>query len=532
MAYQPLLIYQHWLMEINVKKILVSSIFFAIAFGQYNAIDVGTAGARQLRMNGQLNSNFNPASLGYYATPVSEIDTLSLEKELEDTLSITSVDITETSDKEIKKEKAAELDSVESEFSEFDDFEETSEEVFPSDEEIVDETALEIAESTIQENDTTSGFSMSLFNVAFGVGSGTITPDWINNQLFGGKDLRILEQKEKFFDGISADVNIQIPIVSNLPLLNFSFGPNVISLGQVHSYTSINLASALAQLPFKGIESGEELDISSFSVKHISYLPISYSRGFELKPGTIPFGRKSYVGFRSSLLIGLFELHTNTVSGTLNPDNEKTLVDMQIELKSSAPYNEEGDFATPTPSIGLGIDLGLITEIDDNLTTGFSIENLLGSFNWSGGTIYSSNISGELTPEELSESDSLSENLEQNEIVESGSYKTSLPMSIHLSGTYLATDWVTLDGNLRFDIGDSYWASKTPKFSVASEFFPTSKFPLYLGISLGGNNGFTWGTGFSAKTGSIVLDLAFGQEGGMFNSATGFKVGFGIRVEK
>ena len=42
----------------------------------------------------------------------------------------------------------------------------------------------------------------------------------------------------------------------------------------------------------------------------------------------------------------------------------------------------------------------------------------------------------------------------------------------------------------------------------------------------------TWGTGFSAKTGSIVLDLAFGQEGGMFNSATGFKAGFGIRVEK
>ena len=67
-----------------------------------------------------------------------------------------------------------------------------------SDEEIVDETALEIAESTIQENDTTSGFSMSLFNVAFGVGSGTITPDWINNQLFGGKDLGSLNKKKSF----------------------------------------------------------------------------------------------------------------------------------------------------------------------------------------------------------------------------------------------------------------------------------------------------------------------------------------------
>ena len=422
-------------MEINVKKVLVISVSFAMVFGQYNAIDVGTAGARQLRMNGQLNSNFNPASLGYYATMTSEIDTLELEEELKDILSTTSIDITENSDQEIMGEDVTESDSVESEFSEFDDFEETSEEILSSDEEVINETVIEIAESTIQENDTTNGFSMSLFNVSFGVGSGTITPDWINNQLFGGKDLRILEQKEKFFDGISADVNIQIPIFSNLPLLNFSFGPNVISLGQVHSYTSINLASALAQLPFKGIESGEELDISSFSVKHISYLPISYSRGFELKPGTIPFGRKSYFGFRSSLLIGLFELHTKTVSGTLNPNNEKTLVDMQIELKSSAPYNQEGEFTAPTPAIGLGLDLGLITEIDDKLTAGFSIENLLGSFNWSDGTIYSSNISGDLTPEELSESDSLSENLDQNEIVESGSYKTSLPLSIHFSGT-------------------------------------------------------------------------------------------------
>ena len=240
MAYQLLLIYQLWLMEINVKKVLVISVSFAMVFGQYNAIDVGTAGARQLRMNGQLNINFNPASLGYYATMASEIDTLELEEELKDILSTTSIDITENSDQEIMEEDVTESDSVESEFSEFDDFEETSEEILSSDEEVINETVIEIAESTIQENDTTNGFSMSLFNVSFGVGSGTITPDWINNQLFGGKDLRILEQKEKFFDGISADVNIQIPIVSNLPLLNFSFGPNVISLGQVHSYTSVS----------------------------------------------------------------------------------------------------------------------------------------------------------------------------------------------------------------------------------------------------------------------------------------------------
>ena len=95
----------------------------------------------------------------------SEIDTLELEEELKDILSTTSIDITENSDQEIMEEDVTESDSVESEFSEFDDFEETSEEILSSDEEVINETVIEIAESTIQENDTTNGFSLSLIHI-------------------------------------------------------------------------------------------------------------------------------------------------------------------------------------------------------------------------------------------------------------------------------------------------------------------------------------------------------------------------------
>jgi hypothetical protein len=146
--------------------------------------------------------------------------------------------------------------------------------------------------------------------------------------------------------------------------------------------------------------------------------------------------------------------------------------------------------------------------------------------------IYSASVSGEITPEEISEADSLSEYLDQSEIKESGSYETSLPMSINLSGSYLAKDWVNLDANLRIDIGDTYWASDSPTLSLGSEFFPGSKVPLYFGISLGGHNGFSWGTGLSIKIGSVIMDIAGGQEGGLFNSATGLRAGFAIRIEK
>ena len=105
-------------------------------------------------------------------------------------------------------------------------------------------------------------------------------------------------------------------------------------------------------------------------------------------------------------------------------------------------------------------------------------------------------------------------------------------MSINLSGSYLAKDWAVLDANLRIDVGDTYWASESPTISLGPEFFPGSKVPFYLGISLGGHYGFSWGTGLSIKMGSFIMDIAGGQEGGLFNSATGMSSGVGLRIEK
>ena len=516
-------------------RIIIPVILFSILVGQSNPIDIGTVGARQLRMSGQLNISHNPATLGYLATIV-DIGTVNTVEESVDSL------VSDFSD-DIEEEigDIVETDTIDSEFAEFKDIEEEPKDSLSNENEEIEEI-IEIAE-TIDSSDVAESitiefpkanpqFSMSLISVAFGVGSGVITPDWINDQLFGGRDLRDPKQKEDFFDGISDDVNLQLPLSSSLPIVNISFGPNVIGLGQVRSYTSINLPSGLTQLPFKGLASGEELDLSDLEIEHITYLPVSYSRGFVLRPGIVPFGRKSYAGVRASALIGLAEIHTENVSGILQGTGEHTLIDMDIEINFSLPISIDATIPKASVSFGLGIDLGIITEIDDRLTVGASIDNLIASINWKTAMIYSASVSGEVTPEEISEADSLSEYLDQNETKESGSYKTSLPVSINLSGYYLAKDWVTIDANLRIDIGDTYWASDSPTISLGSEFFPGSKVPLYFGISLGGRSSFVWGTGLSIKIGSVIMDIAGGQEGGLFNSATGMRAGFAIRIEK
>ena len=205
-------------------------------------------------MLGHMNVYHNPASLGY----------LTVAKKI-DILDNGEVEFIDSLDSEFSEsfEQVEEADSnVVSEDAEFDDFEENESEeeiVFIEENILSDSVKLDTAKSS-------SNFSMSIFNFSFGLGSGSITPDWINNQLFGGRDLRNIEERKDFLSGISEDMNIQVPLVSALPVLNISFGSTVIGLGQIRSYTSIKIPSGLVQVPFKGIDKDEELNINAQTV--------------------------------------------------------------------------------------------------------------------------------------------------------------------------------------------------------------------------------------------------------------------------
>ena len=527
-------------MVTRVIRLLIILVLSSIILGQSNPIDIGSAGARQLRTNGYLNVSHNPAALGYLAmTEDVDVDTSIIEGEGLDSLNIKKDDLME----DIVEENTADTSAVDSEFDEFSEFDDDQssansliiEEVETEEIDNFVEDIYDVKTDSLVSDEEISypKFSMSLVNVSLGLGSGVITSDWISNQLFGARDLREPSQLSDFLRGISDDVNLQVPIYSSLPLLNFSFGSNIISLGQVHSHTSVNIPSGLTKSVFTGIANGEELDISSLDIRHITYLPISFSKGFVLNPGLIPFGKKSYEGVRASLLVGLAELHTKSVSGRIKGMSNSTSIDMDLEINNSLlATNGSVLEVTPNISFGIGLNAGVITEIDEKLTIGLNIDNLFASIHWESPMIYTASINGEFTPKEISEADSLSELVEQSEQKETGSYTTSLPTYINFSGSYNAKEWMILDANLRVDFGDTYWASDAPTFSFGSEFLPNSKAPIFLGISIGGNAGFNWGAGISLKMGSFIMDIAGGQEGGMFNSATGLKAGIALKFEK
>ena len=490
----------------NMKIFFLFFIIVSITLGQKNPIDIATVGSRQLRMNGQLNIDYNPATLGYSA--IKKQSLISGQNSIDTIPTLYDNELIQNDSLMI--EDSLELVEVDS---------------LSIDKILLIADSVDIAVEEFISEDfrfNSPSFSIDLSFVSE-FGNNAVTPDWINNQLFGGKDLRDPQQKEQFFNGID-NVTLQTLTTIGLPLLNIRFGPNLIALGQVNSYTSVNF-SGLLNFIFEGIPIDEQLDLSSFDFRHITYLPISYSRGFQLRDGFIPFGRKSYAGIRASMLIGLAEFHTNNSTGLLVDKNGNTVIDMTVEANSSMIGENPG------LGLGFGFDTGLITEINDRLTIGLSTNNLVSFINWSSGATFSSSLQGEVTPEQLSDPDSLSNYYVQNEETISFGYKTSLPTSIHFSGTYLAKNWVILDANFRFDIGDSYWASKTPILSFGSEFLPGSNTPINIGLSLGGVDGFKLGYGLTIKLKGLVFDIAFGQQGGLFRNRTGSELGFGLRIE-
>ena len=185
MAYRHRLIYQVWLVVINMKKAFIILSIISFLIGQTNPIDIATTGANKLRMHGQLNIFQNPATLGHSLGQIT-MDSSYTEDFLDD--------FNENLEEVEDLENAVE-DSVDNEFSEFDD----------DQSDFTDTLSLKIDEMvaysdsiTVDSAKSSSSFSMSLFSVSLGLGSGSITPDWINNQLFGGRDLRDTDQRKSF----------------------------------------------------------------------------------------------------------------------------------------------------------------------------------------------------------------------------------------------------------------------------------------------------------------------------------------------
>lgn len=196
---------------------------------------------------------------------------------------------------------------------------------------------------------------------------------------------------------------------------------------------------------------------------------------------------------------------------------------------SRDPYtNEASDTEVdPMAGNGVGLDLGVGAKmLDDKLTVGISIINLINSITWTGAQhrinsyelVEPPSFNGLTTPMDWFE-----ENMTLvDSLVEDGvDYTTEMPSVVHLNAGYELSDDLHVATNARFGLNDTAGGSKKARLGVGLEWHTIKAFPLRVGASFGGRGGLSYGMGFGLHQGFWHTDIGWAWERGFLNSANG-----------
>ena len=273
----------------------------------------------------------------------------------------------------------------------------------------------------------------------------------------------------------------------------------------------------------------------------VNPVAISYGRQINI-PLLNNFAQRTYFGVSAKYLAGLayFESAFDTLSITPNPDYHSIQADiktkyslagayMEVDTDKSFNYsfNTESISAWPPPGSGYAFDLGLIMSINDKLSSSIAVTNLLGKITWSDDTAYKHRLkmNSQIPIDELQKNpdSSFYSGIKIDTNITISSFQTNYPGALILGIEY-SLKKVKVASNLKFGFSNELGSSTIPRFSLGAELLPLKWLSLLGGTSVGGYEGFQWGSGISMKLLFLQFSCAYSEYGGMLNSAKGFSV--------
>jgi hypothetical protein len=386
---------------------------------------------------------------------------------------------------------------------------------------------------------------LELLNMGFMLSNSSTDANWINTNILNGSDRGELDDAAKneiisIFPDDGWRINSLINYKAGLRIKNVALQvtPDV--------YGEFVIPRGLFELAFDGNERSEPIDFSGRKNQFQAVIPVAISYGRQINvPLFNNFAQKTYFGVSAKYLKGLayFESAFNTLSITPSQDtiaiqaDMKTIyslagASMEVDPEKSFSYSFNTDEINFTPpGSGYAFDLGLIVDINDQLTSSIAINNLLGKIKWRDGTAYEHRLKmnsrilmdlDSLDQEGYIDS-SLSAGIEIDTNITISSFQTKYPGALTLGAEY-SLDKIKLASNLKFGFSNELGASTTPRLSLGVEFSPLKLkwISLLGGASVGGFEGFQWGSGISMRLRFLQFSCAYSEYGGMLNSAKGF----------
>lgn len=377
-------------------------------------------------------------------------------------------------------------------------------------------------------------FTMTIAGLEGDLGNNTLYPEWINNQLFGGLDLRGDSEKENFlsiFNSNGIDINFQ----GGLNWLNFGMGNLAISMFQPKIYSSLTLPKGIMDVLFNGLQFDQPQDLSNLSLNLLSVAPLSLSYGRQLQiPALMGKVDKFYVGAGINILLGITDIHLESDDMYVSTSSDSIFIKGENSLITNIDNDQNINFGN-----GFSIDLGVAANINPKINVSLAMQNLFGSITWPKTYTNFHEFSISIASDELedisdynsTEMDSLTDSFTINDTTYNlGSRNTKYPGKIVLSGSYKISSIFVLDLAISQYFKNDYFSQTDPKISMGLEISSLPKLPIYLGMSTGGLYGFTWGCGFSLNLGGFQWNVGVGENGGFLDSAKGVRFSTEFRL--
>ncbi len=377
-------------------------------------------------------------------------------------------------------------------------------------------------------------FTMTVASLEGDLGNNTLYPEWINNQLFGGLDLRGDSEKENFlsiFNSNGIDINFQ----GGLNWLNFGMGNLAISVFQPKIYSSLTLPKGIMDVLFNGLQFDQPQDLSNLSLNLLSVAPLSLSYGRQLQiPALMGKVDQFYVGVGINVLLGITDIHLESDDMYVSTSSDSIFIKGQNSLITNIDNDQNINFGN-----GFSIDLGVAANINPKIYISLAMQNLFGSITWPKTYTNFHEFSISIASDELedisdynsTEMDSLTDSFTINDTTYNlGSRNTKYPGKIVLSGSYKISSIFVLDLAISQYFKNDYFSQTDPKISMGLEISSLPKLPIYLGMSTGGLYGFTWGCGFSLNLGGFQWNVGVGENGGFLDSAKGVRFSTEFRL--
>ena len=376
-------------------------------------------------------------------------------------------------------------------------------------------------------------FTMTIAGLRSDIGNNALYPDWINKQLFGGIDLREPGAKDNFlsiFPTAGLDINFQ----GGGSWLEVGMGNFAISFIQLQVITSVTVPTAIMNVIFDGVQFDQPQDLSDLTLDLLAVAPLSLTYGRQLQiPALADKVDRFYAGAGLNVLLGLTDIHLESNKLMLSTTSDSIFIEGDQTLVSNIDNN---NFVLGT---GFSLDLGIAADINPQLSISLALQDLLGSITWPETFRKTHEFSISLLSAEMediadyssAEKDSLQESFTMLDTTyASGSRNTTYPAQVVLGGAYRVSPALAVDVALRQYLDNDYFTGVDPQISVGLEIAPTPVFPIYLGVSIGGFHGFSWGGGFSLNLGGFQWNVGFGENGGFLENAKGFRLATELRL--